>query len=127
MKDDELRIFGLKIKNKVLSPSSYETRGITHESWCKEFPKEESRWCRRIVETMMKNGKRKGIYTIDLEWATETGPIKLQIFKNGNTHTNEFFEHSVDGMNDAFRFAKCLLKNDYSKLENNFPWKADLT
>lgn len=79
--------------------------GITYEGWCPGFESREQRWCHRIHDRI----KEETGYTIDLEWATKTGPIQLIIFKNGNSHEKKVFEHSVKGMQEAFDYAKGLI------------------
>ena len=54
------------------------------------------------------NKKDTQPYTVDLDWAVKTGPIKLTIFKNGNTHETKFYEHSVTGMIEAFALTEKL-------------------
>ncbi len=77
--------------------------GVTYDGWCPDFKVQERRWCHRIHYKQSKG------YTIDLSWGTKTGPIKLEIFKDGKTHESKFFEHSVSGMEEAFAYAKELL------------------
>jgi hypothetical protein len=89
------------VKDSALSPADYMSMGQTYEGWCPDFKGHERRFCRRIVSHKGKTGP-----TIDLEWAVETGPIKLVLFKDGKTNGDKFFEHSVEGMNQAFAFAK---------------------
>jgi hypothetical protein len=91
------------LENYKLPAEKYEAHGITYDGWCPDFKKRETRWCRRIV----KHEGDKG-YTVDLSWAVETGPIKLRIFKDGKTSESKFYEHSVDGMRQAFNFAREL-------------------
>ncbi len=86
------------IKDPELSPESYESCGVTHSDWCPHFQGHESRWCRRI--------RKDGAITIDLEWAVETGPIKLIIYRDGKRIEDKFFPHSADGMREAFAHAK---------------------
>lgn len=86
-----------------LKLSGYESWGTTHDNWCPDFTERETRLCQRIVS------RRKG-YTVDLEWAVKSGPIKLVIFKDGETLGSEFFPHSVAGMNAAFDYVKGLLE-----------------
>jgi hypothetical protein len=94
----------IQIKNPALSPSDYESRGITHKDWCPDFKEKESRWCRRIVK---KDDNQP--YTIDLEWAVKTGPIKLVIFKDGKKYEDKFFGHSAEEMENAFIYAHDLI------------------
>lgn len=102
--EDPLYLTYLKrVQDPKLSPDKYSGRGITYENWCPHWKGEETRWCRRIVTN-------KKPYTIDLEWAVKTGPIKLNIYKDGKRHEEKFFdEHSVDSMNAAFDYALELL------------------
>ena len=65
------------------------------------FKEQEQRWCRRIIQ--------KNDYTVDLEWAVKTGPIKLVVFKGGKHLEDKFFPHYVEGMNEAFSYAKFLI------------------
>lgn len=86
-------------KNPVLSPEDYASRGITHDQWCPDFDKQEGRWCQRIIK------KGSSEYTVDLEWAMETGPIKLIVYKGGESFETLWFEHSVEGMQKAYAHA----------------------
>lgn len=89
------------VKDPAFSPSDYQSRGITHKDWCPDFTKHETRWCRRIVE------KGKGSFTIDLEWAVETGPVKLVVYKDGKHLEDKFWmDHSAESMKAAFAYAK---------------------
>lgn len=100
------------VKDPALSPDSYEGVGVTYEGWCPDFKERERRWCRRIVGAKRdaKGQVIKGEWTIDLEWATKTGPIKLVIYQGGKASSEgKFFEHSVDGMRSAFSYAKGLI------------------
>jgi hypothetical protein len=92
-----------RLNDHGLKPDDYESYGTTHDTWCPDFKEKETRWCKRIV-----NGKSKG-YTIDLEWAVKTGPIKLEIYKDGKSLDAKFFGHSVEGMNAAFDHALALV------------------
>lgn len=92
------------LKRPELSPDDYETTGVTYEHWCPDFEERETRWCRRIVD-----GK-KSLYTVDIEWAVKTGPIKLTIYKDKKKLEDKFFtEHSVDSMRAAFDCVRSLL------------------
>lgn len=88
-----------------LSPEEYESYGVTHSNWCPDFKEQETRWCKRIHG---RHGRSKG-WTIDLDWAVKTGPVKISLFKDGDSHSTKFFPHSVEGMNEAFDFAKGVL------------------
>lgn len=94
------------VKDPDLSPDDYESKGITYKDWCPHFSGTERRFCRRII---IHKGKTR--WSVDLEWATLSGPIKLCIFKDGNSLENVFFEHSVSGMEEAFAYAKKKVQN----------------
>jgi hypothetical protein len=89
------------VADPALSPKFHLRTGQTHEGWCPDFDRKERRCWRRIVTH--EGGKGP---TVDLEWAVETGPIKLTLFRDGRADGNRFFEHSVDGMEQAVAFAK---------------------
>lgn len=72
--------------------------GITYEGWCPDFKGNERRITRRIYS------KDEG--TVDLEWAAETGPIKVVVYKKSSSTGDKFFPHSVEGMKEAFAYAK---------------------
>ncbi len=89
-----------------LTASEYESHGITHDNWSPDFKKQERRWCHRIVE---RKRDEKGVLdnstnvVIDLEWAVETGPIKLEVYRGKHGYPQiTFFEHSPTGMHEAF-------------------------
>lgn len=90
------------IKTSGLPVEKHSSQGITFKGWAPNFNKTEKRWCRRIV-TKSDNG-----YVIDLNWAVETGPIKLIIYKDGKKGQDLFFKHSVSGMQEAFAKAVAL-------------------
>jgi len=93
------------LKDPRFKGDSYDSIGTTYDNWCPGFLAREKRWCRRIA--WRKEGQP---YTLDLEWGCDTGPVKLVVFKEGNTSEDKFFmEHSVDSMNAAFAYAKSLL------------------
>lgn len=88
-----------------LNPEEYESVGITYKDWCPTFDKQEQRMCRRICK------KSDGKHTIDLEWAAESGPIKLIIYKDGKHLEDKFFEdHSAEGMKAAFEYASNVVR-----------------
>jgi hypothetical protein len=93
------------LKDPAFMPDSGSSVGTTYEGWCPDFKGSERRWCRRIHS----RGKAKEGYTLDLEWAVETGPIKLNVYKDGDTSHAKFFEHSVTGMQEAFAYARSLI------------------
>jgi hypothetical protein len=86
-----------------LKSEAGESYGVTHDNWCPDFKERETRWCKRIHW-----GRSKG-WTIDLDWAVKTGPVKLTLFNDGKSHSTKFFPHSVEGMNEAFDYAKTVL------------------
>jgi hypothetical protein len=94
------------VKDRALSPEDSCGIGITHENWCPHFKLREQRFCRRIVQ----NKKKK--LTIDLEWGMDTGPIKLVIWKKRNHSEDKWFEHSAEGMNQAFKTVKEIMKGE---------------
>jgi hypothetical protein len=91
------------LKDPVLSADDHVGIGITHTNWCPTFTAEERRWCHRIISN------KKPKVTVDLEWATKTGPIKLVIYKDGKKVEDKFFDHSVENMARAFTYAKAQL------------------
>lgn len=89
------------VRYSALQPEDHVSVGATYAGWCSQFHVQEARICRRIHKREGKIG-----YTIDLEWGAKTGPIKLVIYKDGNSHDDVFFEgHSVDSMKAAIAFA----------------------
>lgn len=90
-------------KDPIFKGDTYDSVGRTYDDWCPDWKGNERRMCRRIHYT-----KSQG-YTFDLEWATEMGPIKLTIFKDGKSHETRFFPHSVEGMQETLGYAKSLL------------------
>jgi len=91
------------LKDPIWNPDEHDAVGITYADWCPFFEGKEQRMCRRIIE------KGKSKYTVDLEWVMVSGPIKLVIYKDGNHFEEKFFDHSVNGMHEAFEYAKGLL------------------
>lgn len=92
------------IQEYDLPVEDYESHGVTYKGWCETFDKEETRWCRRIVKR-----SNKQPYTVDLNWAVKTGPIKLSIWKDGKTNITKFFEHSAEEMEKAFKYVQNLI------------------
>lgn len=89
------------VKDSDLAPANYESVGQTYDGWGDDWKGKERRWCRRIIQHKGQKGP-----TVDLEWAVETGPIKIVLFRDGHTAGHKFFEHSVEGMKQAFASAK---------------------
>jgi hypothetical protein len=102
------RMKGFLAIDPEYEPSDYESYGITHENWCPDFKETERRWCRRIMQRKRdaKGRLKSEGPTIDLEWAVKTGPIKLQIFRDGKHIEDKFFSHSVESMHAAFAYAR---------------------
>lgn len=91
----------------------WESSGVTYKGWCPHFEGEERRMCRRLINGVFKkNEKRIARHTVDLEWAALTGPIKLVVFKDGEHLGDHYYEHSVDGMNEAFNHTLRLLRSE---------------
>lgn len=86
------------IKEYKLSPEDHYGIGVVHENWCPHFKIRERRFCRRIIP--------KGEIIIDLEWGMSTGPIKLIFYKGGKHVEDKWFDHSKDGMIQAFKAIK---------------------
>jgi hypothetical protein len=89
------------VKDPELSPQDHYSVGVTYEGWCPHFTTQEQLYHRRVRSHKGKTG-----ITVDLEWGTITGPIKLVIFKDGAHVENKWFEHSIEGMQQAFQAAK---------------------
>lgn len=106
---DPLYLEFSKLGKTLKSASNYETHGITYKKWSPTFTKEETRWGKRIVDSKYDRDTRITTgYTVDLDWAVETGPIKLTIFKDGKSLEEKFYEHSIEDMQKAFAYAKEL-------------------
>ena len=97
-----------------LPVEDHMSRGITHKDWCPHFDKKETRWCHRIVKPDYKKERNdeysKQEYTVDLEWAQDTGPIKLGIYKKGKKLEDKFFDHTPEEMERAFEYVRNLIK-----------------
>jgi hypothetical protein len=105
------------VADPSLSPEGYESVGITHDQWCPTFKGSESRWCRRILKSDR--------HTVDVEWAVKTGPIKVVIYVDGKSLESVFFDHSAEGMSEAFGYAKALVQG--APLAVTRPWIAPNT
>jgi len=93
------------MKEPPFTASDHDSIGQTHDQWCAHWKGKEKRICRRIHQ-----GKKPGQgYTFDLEIAHLSGPVKLDIYKDGKTQEPAFFEHSVQGVEQAFAHARDLL------------------
>jgi len=93
------------MKEPPFEPKSHGI-GQTYDGWCPDWKGQERRVCHRMLEQTRKGGKG---YTLDLDIAHLTGPVKLQVFKDGKTAEAKFFEHSVAGVEAAFAYARGLL------------------
>lgn len=88
------------IKESTFKPSSYSSVGYTYKDWCPTWSGEEKRFCQRIFDS---HGKG---YTFDIEIAHASGPIKLVQYKEGKTLDPMFFDHSIQGIEEAIQYAK---------------------
>jgi hypothetical protein len=76
--------------------------GFTHDSWCPGHKFEEKRICRRIHQG--------GGTTVDIEIAEKTGPVKLELYRDGNKVEDKFFmEHTVESVTAALAYAKTFI------------------
>lgn len=93
------------INEKPFDPKSYMSIGFTYEKWCPDFKGNERRVCHRLLQS------KSPQVTVDLEWAHETGPVKLVIYKDGKHVEDKFFmEHSVASIQAAFAYARGLVE-----------------
>ena len=92
-----------ELKKPGLNPLDHESRGSTYSGWCPGFEAIETRWCRRII-----SGQRG--YTVDLEWAVKTGPVKLKVYYKDTEDTKIWSEHSPESIKAAFKYARSLAK-----------------
>lgn len=92
-----------QLKDPFFNPGEwYKSIGQTYPDWCPDWPGKEQRMCMRILE-------KKNSHTVDLEWAMETGPIKLVIYKDDKKQSDKFFmEHSAESMKQAFDYVRNL-------------------
>lgn len=93
-----------KLKDTVFKDAdAYDGVGQTYSNWCPDFKVVERRMCRRIIKA--------NPYSIDLEWGTDTGPVKLVIFKDGKHLEDKFWaEHSAASIEAAFDYSKKLVE-----------------
>jgi len=83
-------------------PQDYVSTGITHDRWHPETKYEDSRMCRRIQAV--------GAIKLDLEFGFQTAPIKLIVYRKGKDMEDLWFPRTIDGMKEAFKVAKELLR-----------------
>jgi hypothetical protein len=88
------------VKDPAFKSDQFFSIGQTYEKWCPEFKLNERRICKRINVSPG---------AIDLEWAAETGPIKVVTYKNDKMEHRFFMEHSVESMRAAIAYAKTVL------------------
>lgn len=81
---------------------NYMSVGSTYKGWCPTWEGEEKRFCQNFSDTRVK--KRN----YDLDLAHETGPVKLVVSEDGKMVETLFFEHSVEGVEQAFAHARGL-------------------
>jgi hypothetical protein len=87
-------------KEAPFTPASHDSIGFTYKGWCPDETVSETRWCREIA--------RKSKDSIEVEWGVKVGPIKLCLRRDGKVE-NQFFEHSAEGMEKAFAYARTWL------------------
>lgn len=105
LKEDPLYLTAKKLlENPAFHQDHFGSFGITYKGWCPDFDKKEQRFCSRIHEKI--SGCK---LSIDLEWAMDTGPVKLVIWVDGKLSEEVFFEHSVDGIRQAFEKAEKVI------------------
>lgn len=80
-----------------LNPEDYIGIGQTYEGWCPDFDGHDTRISRGI--------HRNGEFRAGLEWGVKTAPVKLELH-NGEKRSTQFFEHSVEGIREAFAKVK---------------------
>lgn len=91
-------------KDPVFNSSEGIGMGVCYDGWCKDFEEDESRACKRLAF--------RHPHTIDLEWATKTGPIKVIVYREGSKSEEKFFwDHSAEGMKSALAYAKEALQS----------------
>lgn len=91
-----------QVKSAPYDPDSYDSIGQTYDGWHPTLQLKERRMCRRIAA--------KKYPKIDLEWAHETGPIKLIVYKDAKAKAEDhWFDHSIEGMTAAFDYARSIL------------------
>lgn len=87
----------------AFSPSLHGM-GVCYDNWCEDFDEEEPRMALRLAYNAP--------HTVDLEWATKTGPIKVIVYRGGKKTEDKFFwDHSAEGMRTALAYAREVLKS----------------
>ena len=59
-------------KDSFFNPEEYSWLGRTYENWCPGYQFDEKRWGKIIY--------KKDDIQIDIDWAVETGPIKITCY-----------------------------------------------
>lgn len=93
------------IQQAPFIPSDHMSIGQTHKDWCPHWDGEERRFCRGVY----KSDK----LCIEIEIAHATGPVKLDVWRDGNNEP-EWFEHSVVGVDAAMVRARELINHHLS-------------
>ena len=76
--------------------------GQTYHGWCPHWEGNENRFGYRLIWG-------KGKPTVDLEWAHDTGPIKVQVYLEGKKAGTHWYEHSVEAVKQAFTKVREML------------------
>lgn len=85
----------------AFSPEEYLWVGVTHQNWCPTWQGDEQRAGKQIAKAET--------ITVKLEWGMVTGPVKIEVYKEGKKFEDKWFPHSVEGMVEAFDYAKEFL------------------
>jgi hypothetical protein len=91
------------VKDPAFHPEDHASLGFTYEA--QGWPAgtvQEGTYCRRIFTSKARN--------VDIAWGRKTGPIKVEVYRDGKKAETRLFEHSVAGMHEAFSYAKGALR-----------------
>lgn len=95
-----LKYLELTAQYKLLCKESYGSAG---SHWVSDFRKEETLLCVRLFD------RASQPYTVDLSWAIDTGPIKLNIYKDGAEYETRIFKaHTTQNIEKAVDYAISL-------------------
>lgn len=96
-------LFAQEIQDSFFNTKSgYAQLGFSYPEYWNGFSTSEQTYGRRILNK---------IWSVDLSWCMETGPIKLIIYKNEKLFETKFFmEHSKESMKKAFSYVKKVCK-----------------
>jgi hypothetical protein len=100
--------------------------GVCFEGWHPTQKIADARVCKRMLDKPRdENGHQIALgWTVDLEWGRNHGPVKLQMFRDGKyfdidkhektdaRDTAKFFEHSVQGIDQALDLASSIILNN---------------